>query len=145
MKTIIKIILITCGILPFSFIVLCVIGYFVSREHLKNPQEHYKTIGKRVYTAVPAMMIDSIYDSLNLSGRGIKIGVLDIGFGGLRQRFWTKDLHVAAYANFIDGDTTGFFNKDSGRERDHGAYSCACIGGHLQGDTIKGVGKEQNT
>lgn len=66
------------------------------------------------------MMIDESYDSLNLSGRGIKIGVLDTGFGGLRQRSWTKNIYVAAYANFIDGDTTDFFIKEPGRERDHG-------------------------
>lgn len=134
-----KIILIACGILLSLAVILYVIGYFVSREHFKNPPEHYVSVGKRVYTAVPAMMIDSAYDSLNLSGRGIKIGVLDTGFGGLRQRSWTKKLHVAAYADFIDGDTLGFFDEEPGRERDHGAYSCACIGGHLAGDTIKGL------
>ena len=61
------------------------------------------------------------------------------GFGGLRQRSWTKNLHVTAYANFIDGDTLDFFKEESGREKDHGAYSCACIGGYLAGDTIKGL------
>lgn len=134
-----KIILIIGGILLFSFIVFGVIGYFIARNSFKNPPEHYVAIGGRVYTAVPAMMIDSVYDSLNLSGRGIKIGVLDTGFGGLRQRSWTKNLHVTAYANFIDGDTLDFFKEESGRERDHGAYSCACIGGQLAGDTIKGL------
>lgn len=134
-----KIILTACGVLLSLVAILCVIGYFVSREHFKNPPEHYVSVGKRVYTAVPAMMIDSAYDSLDLSGRGIKIGVLDTGFGGLRQRSWTKELHIAAYADFIDGYTLGFFDEEPGMERDHGAYSCACIGGYLAGDTIKGL------
>ena len=134
-----KIILIACGILLSLLVILGTVGYFVAREHFKNPPEHYVSVGKRVYTAVPAMMIDSVYDSLNLSGRGIKIGVLDTGFGGLRKRSWTEKLHVAAYADFIDGDTLGFFDEEPGRERDHGAYSCACIGGRLAGDTIKGL------
>lgn len=139
MKIFKKIILIIGGTLLSLLVVLCVIGYFITRNDFKNPPEHYVSIGKRTYTAVPAMMIDSVYDSLNLSGRGIKIGVLDTGFGGLQQRSWTKKLHIAAYADFIDGDTLGFFNEKPGRERDHGAYSCACIGGYLVGDTIKGL------
>lgn len=140
MKTFKAVIKIISRILLFSFIILFIIGYFMTRDQFSNPPEHYVSIGKRVYTLAPAMMIDASYDSLNLSARGIKIGVLDTGFGGLRQRSWTKDMNVAAYANFVDGDTIDFFVKESGRERDHGAYSCACIGGHLSsGDTIKGL------
>jgi subtilisin family serine protease len=134
-----KFFLIILGSPIILLIILGIIGYFVANEEFKNPKEHYVTIGKRVYTAVPAMMIDASYDSLNLSGRGIKIGVLDIGFGGLRERSWTKHLNVVAYANFINSDTLGFFKEESGRERDHGAYSCACIGGYITGDTIKGL------
>ncbi len=137
LKTVVKII---GGILLFSIVALSVIGYFLTRNDYSDPPEQYVSIGKRVYTMAPAMMIDASYDSLNLSGRGIKIGVLDTGFGGLWQRSWTKNMNVAAYADFVDGDTTGFFVKESGRGRDHGAYSCACIGGHLSsGDTIKGL------
>ena len=136
-KIVVKII---CGILLFSLIVLSIIGYYLTRNDFSDPPECYVAIGKRIYTTAPAMMIDASYDSLNLSGRGIKIGVLDTGFGGLWQRSWTKNMHVAAYANFLDGDTTDFFVKEAGRERDHGAYSCACIGGYLSsGDTIKGL------
>lgn len=139
MKKIYKVICVTLGMLALLITGLGIFGYFIARDEFKNPKEHYTTIGKRVYTAAPAMMIDTCFDSLNLSGRGIKIGVLDVGFGGMRQRSWTKDLRVAAYADFVDGDTTGFFNEINGRERDHGAYSCACIGGHLSNDTIKGL------
>ena len=140
MKTLKTVIKISGGILLFFIIILSILGYYLTRNDFSNPPEHYVSIGKRVYTTAPAMMIDESYDSLNLSGRGIKIGVLDTGFGGLRQRSWTKNIYVAAYANFIDGDTTDFFIKEPGRERDHGAYSCACIGGYLSsGDTIKGL------
>jgi|GEM_PF-168098 len=139
LKTIKKVIKFICCTLLFAFIIFFVIGYFTTRSDFKDPPERYTTIGKRVYTAVPAMMVDSTYDSLNLSGQGIKIGVLDSGFGGLRQRSWTKDLQVAAYANFVDGDTLGFFSEKSGKDSDHGAYSCACIGGSLSQDTIKGL------
>lgn len=134
-----KIISVTLLILLLVVVSLGIIGYFISRDAFKNPKEYYTTVGKRIYTVVPAMMVDSLYDSLNLSGRGIKIGVLDTGFGGLRQRSWTKNLDVAAYANFINGDTLDFFKEKAGRERDHGAYSCACAGGYLPGDTIKGL------
>ena len=137
LKTVIKII---GGILLVSLVILSILGYYLTRNDFSDPPECYVAIGKRIYTTAPAMMIDASYDSLNLSGRGIKIGVLDTGFGGLRQRSWTKNMHVAAYANFIDGDTTDFFVQKTGRERDHGAYSCACIGGYLSsGDTIKGL------
>lgn len=139
MKTIKKIIKIICCIILFALIIFFIIGYISNRSDFKNPPEHYTNIGKRVYTAVPAMMVDSIYDSLNLSGRGIKIGVLDAGFGGLRQRSWTKNLQIAAYANFVSGDTLGFFSEKSEKNSDHGAYSCACIGGNLSQDTIKGL------
>ena len=103
LKTVIKII---GGILLVSLVILSILGYYLTRNDFSDPPEHYVPIGKRVYTTAPAMMLNALYDSLNLSGRGIKIGVLDTGFGGLRQRSWTKNMHVAAYANFIDGDTT---------------------------------------
>lgn len=139
MKTIKKIIKIICSILLLALIVFFTIGYFTTRSDFKNPPEHYTRIGQRIYTAVPAMMIDSTYDSLNLGGCGIKIGVLDAGFGGMRQRPWTKNLQIAAYANFVSGDTLGFFSEKSGKDSNHGAYSCACIGGSLSQDTIKGL------
>lgn len=74
LKTVIKII---GGILLFFIIILSILGYYLTRNDFSNPPEHYVSIGKRVYTTAPAMMIDESYDSLNLSGRGIKIGVLD--------------------------------------------------------------------
>ena len=86
------------------------------------------------------MIVDAVFDSLRLSGRGVRIGVIDTGFGGMYERRWTRDLHVAAYADFVDGDTTGFFLAERGRDRDHGAYALACMGGCVGGgDTIKDI------
>lgn len=118
--------------------VLAVMGYFISRSRFRDPVEEYALVGSRVYTRAPAMMVDEAFDSLRLGGRDVRIGVLDTGFGGLRERRWTRNLHVAAYADFVDGDTTGFFVPERGRERDHGAYSLACMGGCV-GDTVKGL------
>lgn len=128
-----------CCIIFSALVIFLIIGYITTRGDFKNPPEHFTHIGKREYTDVTAMMVDATYDSLNLSGSGIKIGVLDAGFGGLRQRSWTKNLKIAAYANFVSGDTLGFFSEKSRKNSDHGAYSCACIGGSLSQDSIKGL------
>lgn len=121
-------------------VVLAVMGYFIGRSQFRDPVEEYALVGSRVYTKAPAMMVDEGFDSLRLSGRGVRIGVIDTGFGGMYERRWTRDLHVAAYADFVDGDTTGFFLAERGRDRDHGAYALACIGGCVGGgDTIKGL------
>lgn len=130
--------IIICTLL-FLLVGLMVLGYFISRKNFRNPPERYFAIGKRVYTAAPAMMIDSSFDSLNLSGRSVRIGVLDTEFGGLRDSRWTRNMKVEAYADFIDGDTTGFFKDKTGGRAKHGAYSCACIGGYIPGDTVKGL------
>lgn len=90
MKTFKTVLRIIGGILLLSLVTLLILGYYLTRNDFSDPPEHYVSIGKRVYTTAPAMIVDASYDSLNLSGRGIKIGVLDTGFGGLRQRSWTK-------------------------------------------------------
>lgn len=123
-------------------VVLAVIGYFIGYGRFRDPVEEYAIVGNRVYTRAPAMMVDKTFDSLQLSGRGVRIGVLDTGFGGLRERRWTRGLHVAAYADFVDGDTVGFFLPERGRDRDHGAYALACMGGCVGADTIKGLAWE---
>lgn len=89
LKTVIKII---GGILLFSIIILSILGYYLTRNDFSNPPEHYVSIGKRVYTTAPAMMIDESYDSLNLSGRGIKIGEL-------KSEYWIRDLEDCGNAH----------------------------------------------
>ena len=46
------------GILLFFIIILSILGYYLTRNDFSNPPEHYVSIGKRVYTTAPAMMID---------------------------------------------------------------------------------------
>lgn len=107
MKKILKRILIgivctTAAVFAFFF----GLGYYIVHYEMnKEPQEEYVCIGQHVYTHAQALMVDSLFDSLNLSGKGIRIGVLDAGFGTFRQRAWTRHLNVAAYADFVDGDT----------------------------------------
>lgn len=139
MKKILKRILIgiactTAAVFAFFF----GLGYYIVHYEMnKEPQEEYVCIGQHVYTHAPALMVDSLFDSLNLSGKGIRIGVLDAGFGTFRQRAWTRHLNVAAYADFVDGDTLDFFDESSTW---HGTYACACIGGS-RNDTLKGLAR----
>lgn len=65
-------------------------------------------------------------DTLSLTGQGIKIGVIDAGFGELYSNDFTKNLRIKEYRDFIDNDTTDFF-KDT--EHDHGTIVTSSIGG----------------
>jgi subtilisin family serine protease len=69
-------------------------------------------------------------DSLNLTGAGVKIGVIDAGFGDFKTNRFTKNLHVADYKDFLDKDTTAFFGSD---EHDHGTIVTSSIGGKSDG------------
>lgn len=77
MKKILKRILIgivctTAAVFAFFF----GLGYYIVHYEMnKEPQEEYIRIGQHIYTHAPALMIDSRFDSLDLSGRNIKIGV----------------------------------------------------------------------
>ena len=53
----------------------------------------------RTYSRAVGQTMSRAFDSLNLSGRGVRIGVLDAGFGGFRTDRWTRlriELPVAA-------------------------------------------------
>lgn len=63
----------------------------------------------RTYSREIGQMMEPRYDSLALDGRGIRIGVLDAGFGSLRSDPRTRELRVVDYRDFTTGDTTGFF------------------------------------
>ena len=58
----------------------------------------------RTYSRAVGQTMSRAFDSLNLSGRGVRIGVLDAGFGGFRTDRWTRGLHVAAWRDFTGGD-----------------------------------------
>ena len=70
----------------------------------------------RTYSRAVGQTMSRAFDSLNLSGRGVRIGVLDAGFGGFRTDRWTRGLHVAAWRDFTGGDETAFFDDAT----DHG-------------------------
>ena len=60
----------------------------------------------RTYSRAVGQTMSRAFDSLNLSGRGVRIGVLDAGFGGFRTDRWTRGLHVAAWRDFTTPQTT---------------------------------------
>ena len=88
----------------------------------------------RTYSRAVGQTMSRAFDSLNLSGRGVRIGVLDAGFGGFRTDRWTRGLHVAAWRDFTGGDETAFFDDAT----DHGTRVCTNLGGR-SGDTIRGL------
>lgn len=97
---------------------------------------YYTSCGSHVYTIHSSALASPQFDSLQLSGKGIKIGTLDAGYGGFKTNKWTNRLKVAAYKDFVAQDTTGFFNDKT----DHGTIVCSNIGGTLPGnDTLRGL------
>ena len=88
----------------------------------------------RTYSRAVGQTMSRAFDSLNLSGRGVRIGVLDAGFGGFRTDRWMRGLHVAAWRDFTGGDETAFFDDAT----DHGTRVCTNLGGR-SGDTIRGL------
>lgn len=91
----------------------------------------------RVYSHAVGSVMSPGFDSLGLRGRGIRIGVLDAGFGGFRTGRWTRGLRVGACRDFTGGDSTAFFDDPT----DHGTTVCANIGG-FSGDTLCGLACE---
>ena len=97
---------------------------------------YYTSCGSHVYTIHSSALASPRFDSLQLSGKGIKIGTLDVGYGGFKTNKWTNRLKVAAYKDFVAQDTVGFFDD----ETDHGTIVCSNIGGTLPGnDTLRGL------
>lgn len=89
----------------------------------------------RTYSHAVGQTMSRAFDSLGLSGRGVRIGVLDAGFGGFRTDRWTRGLHVAAWKDFTGGADDAFFDGEAG---DHGTRVCTNLGGR-SGDTIRGL------
>lgn len=89
----------------------------------------------RTYSREIGAMMGPRYDSLALEGRGIRIGVLDAGFGSLRSDPRTQGLRIIDYRDFTTGDTTGFFRDPM----EHGRQVCMNIGGRMGSDTLLGL------
>lgn len=113
-------------------VVLSVIG-IAFYQIITEP--YYFRVRSRVYSKSLKSVINHDFDALQLSGKGIKIGVLDAGFGGFDTNKWLQKMEVIDYKNFVENDTIGFF-KD---REDHGATVCANIGGRIGTDTIRGL------
>lgn len=94
----------------------------------------YTTQYSKTYTTAIGMMMSPAYDSLTLSGKGIRIGVLDAGFGEFRTDRWTRTLEVEAYRDFTNTCGEDFFAD----EQNHGTNVCRNIGG-ISGDTLRGL------
>jgi subtilisin family serine protease len=75
---------------------------------------------------------------LSLTGEGVKIGVIDAGYGGFLTDKYTKNLKVKDYKDFIDHDTTDFFTD---KEHSHGTKVTSSIGGK-NGEYVHGLAFE---
>lgn len=95
----------------------------------------------RTYSREIGQMMGPRYDSLALDGRGIRIGVLDAGFGSLRSNPRTRELRVVDYRDFTTGDTTGFFRDPM----EHGRQVCMNIGGRMGATHCSGWPPEANS
>jgi subtilisin family serine protease len=98
--------------------------------------EFYTKEYKNSYARPIGLMMSEEFDSLDLSGKGIKIGVIDVGFGNFKTNEFTKNLNVIAYRDFIDKDTTSFF---SNKESDHGTIVTKSIGGKNFENKVHGL------
>lgn len=91
--------------------------------------EYYSKGFQQEYARPISLMMSREFDALNLSGQGIRIGVIDAGFGEFRTNPYTKDLLVLGCRDFVDNDTTGFFINES----NHGTAVTKNIGGKNEG------------
>jgi subtilisin family serine protease len=119
-------------IILFCFFVFVLFG---SYQIYKMLSVSYTKIGNKTYAHSISLIMSGRFDSLRLSGNGVKIGVLDAGFGGLKKNRWTKNMYIANYADFTTNDTIEFFED----EVNHGTLVCKNIAGHLSEDTISGL------
>lgn len=102
---------------------------------VREVRRSYTSCYAHTYSHAIGQMMGPRFDSLTPRGEGIRIGVVDAGFGGrattasrarLQGRGTTSDM--------TDGDTTGFFRDDC----DHGTRVTRNIGG-FSNDTLLGL------
>lgn len=98
--------------------------------------QFYTTNYSYSYARPIGLMMSQAFDTLQLSGKGQKIGVIDAGFGGFKTNAFTQSLRVVAYHDFVDGDTTGFFSE---QENDHGTIVSKSIGGKNAQNQVHGL------
>lgn len=121
-------------LLSIMVVIIIFIGIVI---YVVATTDYYVKYAHRTYTVPLLPLISQDFDSLELSGKGIKIGVLDAGFGDFKTDRWTQNMMVVDYKNFVEKDTVGFFND----KELHGMKVCRNIGGKIGGgsDTISGL------
>ena len=75
---------------------------------VREIRRSYTSCYAHTYSHAIGQMMGPRFDSLAPRGEGIRIGVVDAGFGGLRDDRFTRRLRVADYLDLTDGDTTVF-------------------------------------
>lgn len=93
------------------------------------------------YARPIGLMMSNQFDTLNLSGKNVTIGVIDAGFGQFKSNNYTRELDVMDYRDFIDNDTVGFFSEN---ESDHGTIVCKNIGGRNINNEVFGLAYQAN-
>lgn len=116
-----------------ALLIAAVVAYGVY-DLIREVRSAYTSEYTRTYSHALGLMMSPRFDTLRLSGRGIRIGVLDAGFGGLRSARWTRELQVGGFRDFTGGDSAAFFEDPT----DHGTQVCANVGGR-SGDTLRGL------
>lgn len=102
----------------------------------KELTDTYTKDYKYSYARPIGLMMSKEFDALNFSGTGVKIGVIDVGFGNFKTNEFTKNLKVASFKDFIDEDSTNFF---SNQESDHGTIVTKSIGGKSADNKVHGL------
>lgn len=114
-----------------AVLLLAAYGIYDIVQEVRNS---YTSCYKHTYSHAIGQMMGPRFDSLAPRGAGIRIGVVDAGFGKFRSDRFTRRLRVADYLDLTDGDTTGFFRDDC----DHGTRITRNIGG-FSNDTLLGL------
>lgn len=101
--------------------------------------EFYTKDYKSIYARPIGLMMSKEFDSLNLTGNGVKIGVIDTGFGKFKTNEFTKRLHVVDFKDFISSDSLNFFSET---QSDHGTIVTTAIGGRNDKNQIHGLARD---
>jgi serine protease AprX len=68
---------------------------------------------KLTYHANLGLMMSKDWDSMILSGKGVKVGIIDEGFQDFKINGFTKNLHVKEYKDFVTNSDSNFFTTGS--------------------------------
>jgi serine protease AprX len=77
------------------------------------------------YPTSIGLMMNNDFDDLKLSGKGIKVGIIDQGFMNFNSESQTKGIKIVATKNFITNNETNFFTEGPA----HGTLVARNMGG----------------